>query len=105
MRKLIGTVFVFGLGMVAMWTAMNFHFVKTDSDWFLVRKQEVRFADCFVDVGKWDVAEWDEHPELKESLVKAGRSGLIPADRAETPILNVLRRWGNAVQQSSTQRP
>jgi len=104
MRKLIGTVFVFGFGMVAMWTTMNFHLVKTDSYWFVVRKQEVRIADCFVDIEEWDDTEWDKHPELKESLVKAGRSEFIPRKPAEAPILDVLRRLGNAVQESSTQR-
>ena len=73
MRRLIGTVVCFGLGMVAMWVAMHFHFVKTDSEWFLVRKHEVRFADCYVDVAKWDTAEWGEHTELQESLVVIDR--------------------------------
>ncbi len=104
MRKLIGTVFCFGLGMVAMWVAMHFHLVKTDSDWFMVRKQEVRFADCYVDVAKWDSAEWGEHPQLKESLEKGGRGGLIPRSEPEEFLLDTFRRLGNAALESSTQR-
>ncbi len=103
MRKLIGTVVCFGLGMVAMWVAMHFHFVKTDSDWFLVRKHEVRFADCYVDVAKWDVAEWVEHPQLKESLEKAGRGDLIRRSETEE-LIDTFRRLGNAALESSTQR-
>ena len=104
MRKLIGTVFCFGLGMVAMWVAMHFQLVKTDSDWFMVRKQEVRFADCYVDVAKWDSAEWGEHPQLKESLEKGGRGGLIPRSEPEEFLLDTFRRLGNAALESSTQR-
>jgi len=104
MRKLIGTVVCFGLGMAAMWVAMHFHFVETDSDWLLVRKQEVRFADCYVDVAKWEAAEWGEHPQLKESLVKAGRSDLIPRNQTEGLLIETFRRLGNAARESSTQR-
>ena len=104
MRRLIGTVVCFGLGMVAMWVAMHFHFVKTDSEWFLVRKHEVRFADCYVDVAKWDTAEWGEHTELQESLVKAGRSSLIPRKQTEGLLIDTFRRLGDAALESSTQR-
>lgn len=104
MRKLIGMVFGFGLGMVAMWLAMNFHFVKTESDWFVVGKQDVRFADAYVDVAKWDAAEWDRHPKLQESLVKAGRGGLIPEYETEEFLRDTIRRLGSAAEDLATQR-
>lgn len=104
MRKLIGTVFFFGLGMVAMWLAMNFHFVKTDSDWFVVGKQDVRFADCYVDIREWDATEWDRHPNLQESLVKAGRGELIPAYETEEFLRDTIRRIGDAAEDFATQR-
>ena len=104
MRKLIGTVFCFGLGMVAMWLAMNFHFVKTDSDWFVVSKQDIRFADCYVDISEWDAPDWDQHPELQESLIKAGRGGLIPAYETEEFLKNTLERIGDAAEDFARSR-
>ncbi len=108
MRRLLGMVFAFGLGLAAMALAFNFHFVKTDSDWFIVKKQEVRFGDFYADVREWDGSEWKEHPELQDSLIQAGHEDLIPQPESANVIdlLNgrSFRRVGNAPRNGFSSR-
>lgn len=104
MRKLIGTVFLFGLGMVAMWLAMNFHIVRDDSYWTVISKQDVRFADVYVNIEDWDETEWDRHPQLREALIKAGESHLLPRDEPAGLLRGALDRLGSAAEDAIRQR-
>lgn len=104
MRRLIALIFGAGLGGLAVFLAFHIHVVRTDSDWHFVRKQKTGFADCYVDVRKWDAAEWSGHPLLKDSLKAAGRSEIIKEPPAQELFFNVLDAWKNARQNQGTRR-
>ncbi|NQV23675.1 MAG: hypothetical protein HQ518_04830 [Rhodopirellula sp.] len=96
MRRLFAMFFGFSLGLAAMFMAFQVHVVKTDSDWYFVRKQETQLADFYVDIRKWDRAEWARHPDFQKALVEAGKTDLMPASEPEDLLNEAMRTWDTA---------
>ncbi|MHC4876655.1 MAG: hypothetical protein ACYTGL_09160 [Planctomycetota bacterium] len=104
MKKLFALVFGFGLGLGAMFLAFNVHVVRTETDWHVVKKQKVQFADWYADIRKWDAEEWTRHPDLTKALVDSGKGDLVPRIEAEDLLLEVIDRWQNARRDGETRQ-
>lgn len=96
MRRFFAMFFGFGLGLAAMFMAFKIHIVKTETDWHFVSKQETKVADFYVDIRNWDRAEWDRHPDLQKSLVKAGKTELMPAADPAELLDDAMKHWETA---------
>lgn len=96
MKKLFTMCFGFGIGLVAMFLAFEFHVVRAESDWHFVRKQETQLTDFYADIRKWDRDEWERHPDLQEALVAADKSDLLPAPQPEELIDEAIQTWETA---------
>jgi len=102
MRRLISLCFGFCLGLVAMFLAFNFHFVRTDSDWHFVKKKSAQLTDFYADVRDWNLTEWTKHPELMRAVVDSGQKDLIPQPSGEDLIGDALRLWESAQRASES---
>lgn len=87
-----------------MFLAFNLHVVRTDTDWYFVKKLKTEFADCFADVRTWDVEEWSKHPELKKALTVAGKGEIIKEPPPQELLFEVLDAWKNARRNLETTR-
>ena len=85
--------FVLGFfaGAAALYSSMCFHVVRADNGTHMVAKTALTFRDSYVDVRKFDVAEWREHVPLAEALLKANKKELM-GDGVENSVRNA---WDN----------
>ena len=104
MRRLMAVIAATGLGALSMYLAFHVHLVRTDSNWYFVRKQKTEFADCFADVRTWDASEWSRHPDLKLALKAAGRGKIIKEPAGQELLFNALDVWKSASRNSDTTR-
>ena len=65
--------------------------IRADNGTHMVAKTALTFRDSYVDVRKFDVAEWREHVPLAEALLKANKKELI-GDGVENSVRNA---WDN----------
>jgi hypothetical protein len=54
--------------------AMNFHLVRTDDDFIIVKKESMGVSEIYVDTRGWTFIEWEEHPALMR-VMEANRPG------------------------------
>jgi len=48
--------------------ATNFHMVRTDDDFIIVKKESLGLSDTYVDARGWTFIEWGNHPDLVRVL-------------------------------------
>lgn len=77
MRRILSVLFGVLLGAAGMWTAMNYHVLRTKDGFACVPKYRAHLAGTFVDVREWGVTEWTEHPELVMTLERNKRTEII----------------------------
>ena len=78
MRRLFALLFGMLLGGALVFTAFRYYLVRAgEKEFLLVPKQQAELTDAYVDVRKWDAAEWQKHPKLAEALTRYGRPDLI----------------------------
>lgn len=72
MKRLLFLLLTIGFGAILMYGCLSRHIVITETRTIIVPKQELSPSDIYVDVRKWSVREWGEHPKLVQALVDAG---------------------------------
>jgi hypothetical protein len=84
---LLGTV----TGAALLYTAMNYHIVRSSSGFNFVAKSPPRLSETFVDIRGFSMADWAGHPQLAGALVQAGKQNLV-GDSAVGAIHESLNR-------------
>ena len=72
--------FIGGLlfGGVSMYLAMQFHVINTNDGLIVLpRAHRPPMRSVYVDVRKWSMSMWKQHPEVAESAVRYGRPDLL----------------------------
>lgn len=90
------------LGSVTSLLAMQFHVINT-SDGLIVlpRSNRPPLRSTYVDVRKWSLAMWREHPEVAEAAMKFGRPDLL----AEGALNSVFPKQTNATPAARSGSP
>jgi hypothetical protein len=75
------TVSSFLLGMAAgaalLYTANNYHVVRSNEGLHLIAKQPARLGEIFIDVRGFSLADWAARPQLVSALVQANEQRLL----------------------------
>ncbi|MFV0442790.1 MAG: hypothetical protein ACK5Q5_04375 [Planctomycetaceae bacterium] len=80
------------VGGGAVYFADHYHVVHTVDGLVVVpRSQQVPLRSAYADVRGWDTTKWAQYPELSESMIQDGRSGLLIDGTAD----GFLREIGN----------
>jgi hypothetical protein len=77
MRRLIAMIFGAAIGGGLVFASFNYHLVRSEKNWLIVRKQRADWHDAYVDVRGWTSREWGEHRELSQNLIASGRGDLV----------------------------
>lgn len=80
--------------------AYNYHVVRTEGNWLIVARTEPTLVDTYVDIRKWSLQNWREHPRLARALVKAGHGKVIQQSVTDG-VLEALPGRTNQTGQSS----
>ncbi|MBS0263168.1 MAG: hypothetical protein JSS02_14585 [Planctomycetes bacterium] len=83
MRRLIAMLIGIAIGGGLVFASFNFHLVRTDKSWLLVRKKQADWHDAYVDIRGWSSREWGEHKALSDNLVAMGRGDLVQRSLAD----------------------
>lgn len=67
------------LGSAGMWCVATYHLVQTADGTLCIPRVQAGLSHIYVDVRTWTAAEWREHPQLAQALMRAGRQDVLPA--------------------------
>jgi hypothetical protein len=79
MRRLFALLLGILFGGTLMYTAFQFHVVRTSDKVLLVKKRQTSLQDVYVDIRNWTFREWRAHRPLADALVAAGHADLVRA--------------------------
>lgn len=77
MRRLLTLIIAAAMGGGVVFTAFQFHVVRTDQRVLMVRKPQADWHDAYVDVRGWTFREWGEHPALSRNLLASGHGDVV----------------------------
>lgn len=77
MRRLIALLAGVAVGGGGVFAAFQYHLVRTDKSFLVVRRQRADWHDAYVDIRGWSYREWGNHHELSNDLTAAGRGDLV----------------------------
>lgn len=83
MRRLIAGLLGVVVGGGTMYAAFQYHLVRTEKSYVVVRRQKHDWHEAYVDIRGWSRREWGAHRDLSNDLIAAGRGDLVsrsPAD-------------------------
>ncbi|QDS87643.1 hypothetical protein EC9_18220 [Rosistilla ulvae] len=79
------------VGAGTLYTAMNYHVVRSDGGTHLVRKTQVGLDGTFADIRQFSITDWRDRPQLTQAMLKAQRSDLMP----NSPTQSLQQRVGS----------
>jgi hypothetical protein len=65
------------VGAMLLYGAMHFHVVRANDGFHFIAKTPAHLSEAYVDVRHFTVADWNEHPALATSLVRANKQNLM----------------------------
>jgi hypothetical protein len=79
-------------GALLLYTAMNFHVLRSRDGFHLVVKRPARLSESYVDIREFGMADWTSHPQIATALVQANKQHLLgdSATRSIHQSLNQL---------------
>ena len=83
MRRLIAGLLGVALGGGAMYAAFQYHLVRSEKAYLVVRKQRPDWHDAYVDIRGWTHRDWGAHRNLSNDLIAAGRGDLVSRSIAD----------------------
>ena len=77
MRRL--PTFILGVlaGVALLWTAMNYHLVRSQQGFHLVAKTSAGLSDSYVDARSFGPADWWQHAAAAEAVLRSKNKALI----------------------------
>jgi hypothetical protein len=79
------------VGAVLLYTAMNYHVIRSRDGIHLVVKRPARLSESFVDIREFSMADWTAHPQVATALVQANKQHLL-GDSATSSIHQSLNQ-------------
>ena len=77
MRRLLALLAGVAVGGGGVFAAFQYHLVRTDKTFLVVRRQRADWHDAYVDVRGWSYHDWGSHHQLSSDLEAAGRGDLV----------------------------
>ena len=81
-RLVLGIV----IGAGAMYAAFNYHVVRANDGFQLVRKQTAALSEVYMDIRSYGPNEWAAHRELAADLIAAGKGNLMAESAGGTLV-------------------
>ena len=77
MRRL--PTFLFGVvaGGLLIWTAMNYHLIRSQQGFHLVKKTAAGLGDFYLDARTFGPRDWVGHPEAAQAVLRSDNKPLI----------------------------
>jgi hypothetical protein len=105
MGRLSSFVFGVAVGGAAVFTSLKYHVVRTDEHFELVPKLNATFAETYVDIRDFDLADWSDHKTLMAALVRADKQEVLKnsaADSLADGMGTLLEKLGYAPDSKTT---
>src|SRR5262245_29356123 len=101
MRRLMALLTGIALGGATVYTAFQYHVVRTDKNFVVVPKERSDWHQAYVDVRGWTFREWEQHPVLVKNLTAAGHADLV-ARSAAGDLFRGLFDFGDRGKETSS---
>ena len=98
--------FCFGLmlGCIGCYLSMQFHVVNTNDGLIVLpRAHRPTLRSVYVDVRKWSLSMWKQHPEVAEAAVLSGRPDLLAEGALNSILPEGTSAAGQATQPTSAE--
>ncbi len=105
MRRLIAGLLGVVVGGGGVFAAFQYHLVRTEKSYLVIRKQKTDWHDAYVDIRGWTHREWGAHRELSNDLIAAGRGDLVSRSAANDffrGLFDPFRDSGTNARSSNT---
>jgi hypothetical protein len=83
MRRLIAILLGVALGCAGTFAAFQYHLVRADKSYLVVRRQRADWHDAYADIRGWTAREWESHRDLSSDLIASGRGDLVTRSFAD----------------------
>lgn len=97
MRRILTWMIGMVVGGGVVFTAFQYHVVRTDQRFLVVPKQQSDWREAYVDVRGWSIQEWGEHARLSQNLVAAGHGDIV----ARSATDRLFRGFFNSFRESA----
>ncbi len=77
------------VGAATLYGSMSFHIVRAEDGHHFVPKVALHFSESYVDIRQFTVADWREHVNLAQAIVKAEKTDLLK-DAAQISFQNTF---------------
>ena len=107
MRRLIAILLGVALGSGATFAAFQYHVVRSDTTYLIVRRQRADWHDAYADIRGWTAREWGNHRDLSSDLIASGRGDLVTrsvADELFRGLFDSFREPSSGGQNSNSLR-
>ena len=107
MRRLIAILVGVALGSAGTFAAFQYHIVRTDKTYLVVRRQRADWHDVYADIRAWTPREWGSHRDLSNDLIASGHGDLVTrsvADELFRGLFDSFREPSSGGQSPSSPR-
>ena len=78
MFRIIRYAVVLGvIGVLGYSQVLNFHLIRTNNGFHVIKKEAAAYKDTYVDTRNWQAQDPFEHPALMRAMVKDGMEDLV----------------------------
>ena len=92
MRRIITFILGMLVGGLLLLAALNYHVIRAQDGLHFLPKTSARLSSSYVDIRNFTVADYMEHPEIVEALIRADQAELVDG-AARGALQNGLNRW------------
>ena len=108
MRRLFAALMGVALGCGGTFAAFQYHLVRTEKSFLVIRRQRADWHDAYADIRGWTHREWSAHGELSHDMIAAGRGDLVTrsmADELFRGLFDSFRESPSGGQSPNAPRP
>jgi len=77
MHRISWLIVGFLLGVGSLYTVQQYHIVRSDEGVAMVPRVSSGYGDIYVDIRKFELGDWDDHPDVAMALMKDDKSHLL----------------------------
>ncbi|MDP6444555.1 MAG: hypothetical protein QGG36_06125 [Pirellulaceae bacterium] len=77
MHRISWFVFGFLVGMAALFTSQKYHIVQAEDGIHMVPRVASGYDDIYVDVRKFEIADWSDHQSVAMALMEDGKGEIV----------------------------
>lgn len=94
--RCIATLLILAIfsSIAVSWIASR-HIVRTENGWIIIPKHYLTLQESCTDIRSWNWQTFDDHPALRDALIRHGYAELVPARPPAAAQERLAQSWTN----------